>query len=141
MKFSAQALINAPVHKIWSLIDEPESWPEWIPSFKKVEVLTAGPIRKGSSLVIKAKLGLFTFNVPVKVIVFEKEKQVILQASSLFSTLERFYYFQPEGHQTKVVIGGEIKGLLASFGAKKGKLISQEILRSMEQKVAAVHSS
>ena len=37
MKFSASVEINSTPEKAWSLINNVEEWPKWIPSLKKIE--------------------------------------------------------------------------------------------------------
>jgi uncharacterized membrane protein len=37
MRFSSSIEIDAPVKKVWALIDELEEWPQWMPSIRKIE--------------------------------------------------------------------------------------------------------
>jgi uncharacterized membrane protein len=43
MKFESSIEINAPVKKVWALIDKLEEWPQWMPSIKKIERVSKGP--------------------------------------------------------------------------------------------------
>ena len=62
MRFSSSVEINAPVEKVWSLVDRLEEWPQWMPSIKKIERVSAGPLAVGSQLSVTAKVSRLTVN-------------------------------------------------------------------------------
>lgn len=54
--FYTENTLNAPMEKVWSILEDAESWPKWSKGFKKIEIL--GPeakIQNGSVLDCEVK--------------------------------------------------------------------------------------
>ena len=47
MRFESSIVINASAEKVWALIDRLEEWPQWMPSIKKIERISQGPLTVG----------------------------------------------------------------------------------------------
>ena len=58
MKFSSSVVIDAPPEKVFSLVDNLEEWPQWIPSITRIEKLSDGPLKEGSQIRVTAKSGI-----------------------------------------------------------------------------------
>jgi ligand-binding SRPBCC domain-containing protein len=142
MEFSFELIIDAPVKKVWALFYQVDRWHEWIPSIKKINIITSGPLRIGSKLEVKAKLGFFNITTPLTIIDFKKEEGVVMQGKPLFTftNLKRFYYCKPENNKTKITIGGETSGLLEVLGAKKALIISKEIAFAAKNKIESTNN-
>ena len=57
MRFSSSIEVDAPVNKVWVLIDELEEWPQWMLSIRKMERVSEGPLAVGSQISVTAQVG------------------------------------------------------------------------------------
>ena len=135
MRFESSIEINAPVKKVWALIDKLEEWPQWMPSIKKIERVSKGPLAVGSQLSVMARVS----GLPVKLFMtireFVPERTVVMQGKTLGTNLTRFYNLGPVNGKTKVTIGGEVSGALAWLACRGGRKVSAEIAEAVKKKV------
>jgi len=135
MRFESSIEINAPVKKVWALIDKLEEWPQWMPSIKKIERVSKGPLAVGSQLSVMARVS----GLPVKLFMtireFVPERTVVMQGKTLGTNLTRLYNMGPVNGKTKVTIGGEVSGALAWLACRGGKKVSAEIAEAVKKKV------
>jgi len=134
MRFSSSVEINAPVEKVWSLIDKLEEWPQWMQSIKKIERVSEGPLAVGSQLSVTAKVSRLTVNLLMTISEFVPERSVVMQGKALGTNLTRFYFLEPVNGKTKVTIGGEVSGLLAWMARRGGKAVSYEIAQAAKKR-------
>ena len=134
MRFSSSVEINAPVEKVWSLIDKLEEWPQWMQSIKKIERVSEGPLAVGSQLSVTAKVSRLTVNLLMTISEFVPERSVVMQGKALGTKLTRFYFLEPVNGKTKVTIGGEVSGLLAWMARRGGKAVSYEIAQAAKKR-------
>ena len=134
MRFSSSVEINAPVEKVWSLIDKLEEWPQWMQSIKKIERVSEGPLAVGSQLIVTARVSRLTVNLLMTITEFIPERSVIMQGKALGTNLTRFYFLEPVDDKTKVTIGGEVSGLLAWMARRGGKAVSYEIAQAAKRR-------
>lgn len=134
-RFSSSVEINAPVEKVWALIDRLEDWPQWIPSIKKIERVSEGSLTVGSQLSVTAKSGRFTVNLMMTVIEFIPQRSVVMRGKALGTNLTRFYTFEPLDTKTRVTIGGEVSGLLAWLARRGGQAVSDEIAQAAKRTI------
>jgi len=135
MKFESSIDINAPVEKVWALIDKLEEWPQWMPSIKKIERLSKEPLAVGSQLSVTAKVSRLTVKLLMTIIEFVPERTVVMQGKALGTNLTRFYTLEPINGKTKVTIGGDVSGALAWMACRGGKKVSAEIAQAAKKKV------
>jgi carbon monoxide dehydrogenase subunit G len=135
MRFSSSVEINAPVEKVWTLVDKLEEWHQWMPSIKKIERISEGPLAVGSRLSVTAKVSRLTVNLLMTITKFVPERSVTMQGKSLGTTLTRFYSLEPENGKTKVTIGGEVSGLLAWLARRGGQAVSDEIAQAAKKRI------
>jgi uncharacterized membrane protein len=55
MKFKRRVYINAPVEKVWMLVDNLEGLPQWMPPTEKIERVSKGPLTVGSRLSVTVR--------------------------------------------------------------------------------------
>jgi len=134
MRFSSSVEINAPVEKVWSLIDKLEEWPQWMQSIKKIERVSEGPLAIGSQLSVTARVSRLTVNLLMTISEFVPERSVVMQGKALGTNLTRFYFLEPVNGKTKVTIGGEVSGLLAWMARRGGKAVSYEIAQAAKKR-------
>jgi len=134
MRFSSSVEINAPVEKVWSLIDRLEEWPQWMQSIKNIERVSEGPLAVGSQLFVTAKVSRLTVNLLMTITEFVPERSVVMQGKALGTNLTRFYFLEPVNGKTKVTIGGEVSGLLAWLATRGGKAVSYEIAQAAKRR-------
>ena len=135
MRFESSIDINAPVEKVWALIDKLEEWPQWMPSIKKIERVSQGPLAVGSQLAVTAKVSGLTVKLLMTVIWFVPERSVIMGGKVLGTKLTRFYNLEPVNGKTKVTIGGEVSGALAWLARRGGQKVSTEIVLAAKTRI------
>jgi carbon monoxide dehydrogenase subunit G len=135
MRFESSIEINAPTTKVWALIDKLEEWPQWMPSIKKIERVSKGPLTVGSQLAVKAKVSGLTVTLLMKITEFVPERTVVMKGKALGTNLTRFYNLEPVNGKTKVTIGGGVSGALAWLARRGGQKVSAEIGQAAKKKV------
>jgi carbon monoxide dehydrogenase subunit G len=135
MRFESSIEINAPVKKVWALIDKLEEWPQWMPSIKKIERVSKGALAVGSQLSVTAKVSGLTVALLMTVTEFVPERSVVMNGKALGTSLTRFYTLEPVNGRTKVTIGGDVSGALAWLACRGGQSVSAEIAQAAKKKV------
>jgi len=135
MRFESSIDINAPAEKVWALIDKLEEWPQWMPSIKKIERLSKGPLTVGSQLSVTAKVSRLTVKLLMTITEFVPERTVVLEGKALGTKLTRFYTLEPVNGKTKVTIGGDVSGALAWLACRGGQAVSAEIAQAVKKRV------
>jgi carbon monoxide dehydrogenase subunit G len=135
VRFENSIDINAPAEKIWAMIDKLEEWPQWMPSIKKIERLSKGPLTVGSQLSVTAKVSRLTVTLLMTVIEFVPERTVVLEGKALGTKLKRFYTLRPVSGKTNVTIGGDVSGALAWLACRGGQAVSAEIGQAVKKKI------
>ena len=135
MRFESSIEINAPANKVWTLIDKLEEWPQWMPSIKRIERISKGPLGVGSQLSVTAKVSGFTVTLLMTITEFVPERNVVLEGKALGTKLTRFYTLEPVNGKTKITIGGDVSGALAWLACRGGQKVSAEIAQAAKKKV------
>jgi len=138
MKFESSVEINAPVEKVWTLVDNLEEWPQWMPSIKKIERVSKGPLTVGSQLSVTAKVSRLTVKLLMTITEFVSERAVVMEGKALGTKLTRFYTLEPANGKTRVTIGGEVSGLLAWLARRGGQAISDEIAQAAKKRIESL---
>jgi carbon monoxide dehydrogenase subunit G len=135
MRFESSIEINAPTTKVWALVDKLEEWPQWMPSIKKIERVSEGPLAVGSKLSVTARVRGLTVNLLMTITGLVRERSVVLEGKALRTKLTRFYTLEPVNGKTKVTIGGDVSGALAWLVRRGGQKISTDIAQAAKKKV------
>jgi carbon monoxide dehydrogenase subunit G len=135
MRFESSTEINAPVEKVWALVDKLGEWPQWMPSIKKIERLSNGPLAVGSRLSVTARVGRLTVGLLMTITEFVPERSVVLEGKALGTKLRRFYALAPANGKTKVTIGGDVSGALAWVAGWGGRKVSAEIGLAVKSRI------
>ncbi|RLB25457.1 MAG: hypothetical protein DRG66_08005 [Deltaproteobacteria bacterium] len=135
MRFESTIDIDAPPEKVWTLIDKLEQWPQWMPSIKKIERVSKGPLTAGSQLSVTAKVSGFTVKLLMTIIKFVPERTVVMQGKALGTSLTRFYNLEPLNDKTRATIGGEVSGVLAWLARRGGQAVSDEIAQAAKKRI------
>jgi carbon monoxide dehydrogenase subunit G len=135
MRFESSIDINAPAKKVWAMIDKLEEWPQWMPSIKKIERVSKGPLTVGSQLAVTAKVSGLTVTLLMTIIEFVPERTVVMQGKARGTNLTRFYNLEPVNGKTKVTIGGDVSGVLAWLACRGGQKVSAEIAQAAKKRV------
>jgi carbon monoxide dehydrogenase subunit G len=135
MRFESSIDINAPVEKVWALIDKLEEWPQWMPSIKKIEKVSREPLTVGSQLSVTAKVSGLTVKLLMTITEFVPERIVVMQGKALSTKLTRFYTLEPLDGKTKVSIGGDVFGALAWLARRGGQAVSDEIAQAVKKRI------
>jgi uncharacterized membrane protein len=138
MRFSSSIEINAPVEKVWLLVDKLEEWPQWMQSIKKIKRVSEGPLTVGSQLSVTAKVNRLTVNLLMTISEFAPQRSVVMQGKALGTNLVRFYSLEPVNGKTKVTIGGEVSGLLAWMARRGGQAVSDEIVQAAKKRIESL---
>jgi carbon monoxide dehydrogenase subunit G len=135
VRFESSIDINAPAEKVWALIDKLEEWPQWMPSIKKIERVSKGPLTVGSQLSVTAQVSGLTVTLLMTITEFVPERTVVMQGKALGTNLTRFYTMEPVNGKTKVTIGGDASGALAWLACQGGQAVSAEIAQAVKKKI------
>lgn len=134
MKFSASVEINSTPEKAWPLINNIEEWPKWIPSLKKIEKVTEGPLGAGSRVLVVAR-SLITVNLLMTITEFVPGRSVVMEGKVLGVRMKRYYEMEPVNGRAKLTAGGEVSGLLSFLVRRGGQRLSEEIVQALKKKV------
>ena len=135
MRFESIIDINAPVDKVWTLIDKLEQWSQWMPSIKKIEKVSKGPLTAGSQLSVTARVSGLTVTLLMTITEFVPARNVVMKGKALGTNLIRFYNLEPLDGKTKVTIGGEVSGALAWLARLGGQAVSDEIAQAAKKRI------
>ncbi|MGE0058146.1 MAG: SRPBCC family protein [Dehalococcoidia bacterium] len=100
--------INAAPDRVWDVMSDVESWPQWTPSIKHVDKLFDGPLAKGARTRIaqpKAPVAVWT------VTEIEPGKFFEWETSSPAITSVAAHRIEPTGDGSKVTLTVEHSGL------------------------------
>jgi len=134
MKFSSSTEIDAPAKTIWEAVINPEEWSKWVPSIKKVEVITKDPLGVGSQVRVTARAGI-TVKLLMTITEFIAEQCVIMEGKVLGARLIRSYIMEPLNHKTRFTASGEVSGLSAWLVRRGGQGLSDEIVQALKKKI------
>ena len=134
MRFSSSIVINAPPEKVFALVDNLEDWPLWIPSIKKIEKVSEGPLKEGSRIRVTAKSGV-TVKLLMTITEFIPGQRGVLQGRVFGTRMTRYYTFERIEQGTKLTAGGEVKGPLAFLVRRGGQRLSEEIVQAAKRKI------
>ena len=134
MKFSASVEINATPEKAWALLNNVEEWPKWIPSLKKIEKVSEGPLGVGSRILVVAR-SLITVNLLMTITEFVPGRSVVMEGKVLGVRMKRYYEMEPMNGRARLTAGGEVSGLLAFLVRRGGQRLSKEIVQALKKKV------
>lgn len=134
MGFESSIEINATPERIWTTLSDPEEWPRWIPSLKKIEKLSADPPGVGSQFRITAKAGM-TVRLSIKITEFVPKERVVMQGKVMGTRITRYYSLTPINGHTRVTAGGEASGWLGCLISRGGQALSEEIVQSFKKKI------
>jgi uncharacterized membrane protein len=135
MRFESSIDISAPAERIWALIDKLEEWPQWMPSIKRIEIVSKGPLAVGSQLSVTARVSGLTFKLLMTITEFVPERNVVLEGKALGTKLTRFYALEPASGRTKITIGGDVSGALAWLARRGGQKVSAEIALTAKTRI------
>jgi carbon monoxide dehydrogenase subunit G len=135
MRFESIIEINAPVKKVWALIDKLEEWPQWMPSIKKIQRVSNGPLGVGSQLSVTARVSRLTVKLLMTITKFVPERNVVMRGKTLGTNLTRFYNLEPVDGKTRVTVGGDVSGALAWLVGRGGQAISAEIALAVKTRI------
>ena len=135
MRFESSIDVNAPPDKVWALIDNLEQWPQWMPSIKKIERISEGPLTVGSQLSVIAKVSTLTVKLLMTIIKFVPEQTVVMQGKAWGTSLTRFYILEPLDGKTRVTIGGDVTGALAWLARRGGQAVSDEMTQAAKKRI------
>jgi carbon monoxide dehydrogenase subunit G len=138
MRFESTTDVAAPTGKIWALIDKLEDWPQWMPSIKNIKRMSMGPLAIGSRLSVTANVSGIRVTLLMTITEFVPERKVVMVGRALGTRLTRFYKLQPVSDKTKIMVGGEVSGVLAPLARWGGQRVSDEIVLVVKKMVETV---
>ncbi len=141
-RFAATVEIDAPVDRVWSLVDRLEDWPRWTPSIKSIERRTPGPLGPGTRLGITVELRCLRVRLIMTVVEFSAGRRAVMEGRVFGMRLRRFYEMEPvDAGRTRVTCGGEFSGPLAFLAGRGGQAVSDDIARSAKRWIEQGESS
>jgi uncharacterized protein YndB with AHSA1/START domain len=73
--------IDRPVHAVWSLLADPERWPEWSPICSECSVTASGSFAPGALLRMRLRFRLAAIDVHVKLIRLRPSEEICWEAT------------------------------------------------------------
>ena len=137
MRFESSADVDASVQEAWAASSNPEEWPLWVPSIKKVDKLSQGPLGVGSQLCVTVRAGI-SVKLHMTIAEFVPQERVVMEGRILGTRLTRYYTLEPEGQKTRLAAGGEASGFLAWLVCRSGRKLSDEIVQALKKRVEEV---
>lgn len=137
MRFESSADVNASVDTSWRAINNPEEWPSWVPSLKKVERLSEGPLGVGTRLCITVRAGI-SVKLHMTITEFVPQERVVMEGRVLGTRLTRYYTLEPKGQKTRLAAGGEASGFLAWLVCRGGRKLSDDIVQALKKRVEGI---
>jgi uncharacterized membrane protein len=134
MKFESSVEIDAPMETIWAEVKDPEEWSQWVPSIKKVEMVSKGPLGIGGQVRVTAKAGI-TVNLLMTITEFIPKQCIVMEGKILGAKLIRSYTIKPLNHKTRFTASGEVSGPTAWLVRRGGQALSDEIVQALKKKI------
>ena len=134
MKFRSSAEIDASPEIIWAAVKDPEEWSQWVPSIKKVERVSKGPLGVGVQVRVTVKAGI-TVNLLMTITQFVPKQRVVMEGKILGARLIRSYTIEPLNHKTRFTASGEVSGCTAWLVRRGGQALSDEIVQALKKKI------
>jgi hypothetical protein len=106
-----------------------------MPSIKKIQRVSNGPLAVGSQLSVTARVSRLTVKLLMTITKFVPERNVVMQGKTLGTNLTRFYNLEPVDGKTKVTVGGDVSGALAWLACRGGQAISAEIALAVKTRI------
>jgi carbon monoxide dehydrogenase subunit G len=135
MRFESSIYIDALPERVWALVDKLEEWPQWMPSIKKIEMVSQGPLTAGSQLSVMAKVSGLNVRLVMTITELVRERNVVLEGKALGTRLTRFYTLAPVNGKTKLTVGGDVSGALAWLACRGGQKVSGEIALAVKTRI------
>lgn len=134
MRFESSVEINASPEQVWAAVHNPAEWPHWIPSVKKIEQLTEGPLNVGTRLRIVVRTRL-TITLLMTIVEFVPSERLVMRGTVMGTRLTRWYRLERANGCTRAIAGGQASGLLSWLITAAGRRLSEEIVHSFKRKV------
>ena len=137
MRFESCVEIGASPERIWTELRDPDAWPQWVPSIKKVKIASPGSLGVGSELYVTVR-AVFSVTLRMTVTEFAPTQAVVMKGKVFGTALTRSYRLESVGWKTRLVAQGDASGLLQWVMCRSGQRISDEILTALKKRVESV---
>jgi len=137
MRFESGVEVDASPETIWMAVNNPEEWPLWVPSVKKVDKLSQGPLGVGTQLCVMVRAGI-SVKLHMTITEFVPQERVVMEGRVLGTRLTRYYALEPKGQKTRLAAGGEASGFLAWLVCRSGRRLSDDIVRALKRRIEGV---
>lgn len=134
MKFESSSEIDAPLETVWEAVKDAEEWPQWVPSLKKVEIVSKGSLGVGEQVLVIARTRI-TVKLLMTITEFVPKQCLIMEGKILGSKLIRSYTMKPLNHRTRFTASGEVSGPTAWLIRRGGQALSDEIVQALKKKI------
>ena len=115
-------------------VNNPEEWPLWVPSIKKVDKLSQGPLGVGTQLCVTVRAGI-SVKLHMTITEFVSQGRVVMEGRVLGTRLTRYYTLEPKGQKTRFIAGGEVSGPLAWLVWWGGRALSEKIVLALKKRI------
>ena len=134
MRFESGVDVDASVQEAWAASSNPEEWPLWVSSIKKVDKLSQGPLGVGTQLRVTVRAGI-SVKLHMTITEFVPQERVIIEGRVLGTHLTRYYTLEPKGQKTRLAAGGEASGFLAWVVWWGGRALSAKIVLALKKRI------
>jgi hypothetical protein len=134
MKFESSTEIDAPLETVWEVVKDAEEWPQWVPSLKKVEIVSKGSLGVGEQVLVIARTRI-TVKLLMTITEFVPKQCLIMEGKILGARLIRSYSLEALNDKTGFTASGEVSGITAWLVRRGGQTLSDEIVQALKKKI------
>ncbi|OQD57542.1 hypothetical protein BM536_001980 [Streptomyces phaeoluteigriseus] len=127
MSWTNTAVIQAPAATVWNIVSDVTSWPDFLPTMQRVTRVDQGPLRLGSSAMVKQPLqrsALWT------VTDYEPNTSFVWESHRKNITMTGIHIVKDLGHCCENTLCLEVKGTGARFAKTTMGFMFQRVLVS-----------
>ncbi len=132
LRVRTSVLIERSPAEVFAFIAEPENLPRWDPAIRAVRRTDAGPVRRGSGLLVTAEEAGRSVSVDSRVVEFEPDRVFGVAATFSGIPLRLRWRTEPAGSGTRVTAEAEadVGGFLALAGGFVKGLVEDRLVRA-----------
>lgn len=143
MTFTRTALIRASPDRVFSVLSDLDQSRQWMPAIERIDDVTPGPFRQGTSWKETRKAGKRTMQSMLSVASFDPPKRLGLHVEGSVMKGDMSFTLAPKEGATEVTYEAQMwgKGLMRFMGGTMNRMMAEEdndILERLRAQVEGV---
>lgn len=139
-RFSRQVVIHVQPHRVFDFLTDQSKLPLWSPEVVSSEVKGGGPVKVGSKLIQKRRLGRRVMTHQVEVTTHDRPRTHAVRIRIMGVELSFSFSLWPEGRGTKVTVAcvSEGRALAKLWEGKMVRIVEKAADQRIERLKAAI---